>query len=193
MSVVHTLLRGLRSGEPCTYISALRPSFQTSSFRRAMSLMRYMFSTSPLSLMPCSVVFIALRPSRETRFKFGVYQIRDSCGVHPSFTPPRLKLTLGQLLSSGHRLSPVQTPPPQALSCHRRPNWGLSPNCSPFTACRGQSTPDSATKSRLRPLRHQTPFPVHPRHCKTRLPDWRPSVAPPCVRSFSASRSFTLS
>ncbi len=111
----------------------------------------------------------------------------------PDVTHPRLKRDFGRLLSSDRRFSPVRTPPPQALFCHWRPNSGLSTDCSPVTSHRGRSTPDSATKSRLRPLRHQTLFPVHPRHCKKRLPDWRPSVAPPCVRSFSASRSFTLS
>ena len=84
-------------------------------------------------------------------------------------------------------------PPPQALFCHWRPNWGLSTDCSPVTSHRDQITPDSASKSRLRPLRHQTPFPVHPSHCTKPLPDRRPSVVPPCVRSSSASRSFTLS
>ncbi len=167
-------------------------SFYTRSFRRAMSLMRYMFSMSPPSSMPRSVVIIYFRPSRETRFRFGVDQVRVSSVVSAGVTHPHLKPTFWPLLSSGSRFGPRHAPPPQAPSCHCRPESALSPKCSPLTSNRGRFAPDSATKSQLRPLRHQTPFPVHPCHCKKPASDWRPSVGPPCVRSFSASRSFTL-
>ena len=111
-------------------------------------------------------------------------------GPVPTVTHPRLKRDFGRLLSSDRRFSPVQTPPPQASFCHWRPNSALSPKCSLLTSNRGRFPPDLATKSRLRP---PNSISCTPRHCTRRLPDRRPSVAPPCVRSFSASRSFTLS
>ena len=152
------------------------------------------FSTSLTSSMSCSASSSStLRPSRKTRFSLGLDQIRISRAVSPGVTHPRLKRTFWPVLSSGRRFWPRHAPPPQANFCHWRPDSALSPGCSPLTSGRGRFAPDSATKSRPRPLRHQTPFPVHPRHCKKRLADWRPSVAPPCRRSFSAVRSFTLS
>ena len=166
------------------------PASYISSFRRSMSLMR---CTSSPSSMSNSVVIIDSRPSLETRYRFGVQQVRASRPISPGVTHPRLKRTFWPLLSSGRRFGPRHAPPPQALFCHRRPESALSPDCSPLTSSRGRFTPDSATKSQLGPLRHQTPFPVHPRHCTKRLSDWRPSVVPPCVRSFSTARSFTLS
>ncbi len=131
--------------------------------------------------------------SPQTRFSFAFHQVRVSCDVSPGVTHPHLKRIFWPLLSSGRRFGPRHAPPPQACFCHCRPNSTLSTDCSPTTSCRGRFAPDSATKSRLRPLRHQTPFPVHPQYCAKRLVRWRPSVAPPRVRSFSAFELFTLS
>ena len=157
-----------------------------------MSLMRYTFSTSPPSSMPCSVVFIG-----SSSFAGSSFQLRNLPRSTPrpiptGVTHPHLKRTFWPLLSSGLRFCPVHAPPPQALLRHCRPNSALSPDCSPLTSDRGRFAPVSATKSRLRPLRHQTPFPVHPHYCTKRLIDCRPSVVPPCMRSFSAIDLFTL-
>ena len=159
-----------------------------------MSLMWCMFSMSPQSSMSCrsSSSSISCR-SRKTRFSRILQQIRVSRDAGGDVMHPHLKRTFRLVLSSGRRFGPRHAPPPQACFCHWRPNSVLSSKCSLFTSCRGRFAPDLATKSRLRPLRHQTPFPVHPHYCTKGASDKRPCKVPPRVGSFSALRSFTLS
>ena len=88
-----------------------------------------------------------------------------SCHVLGQVMHPHSNRLFRGLMSLGHRPNRSADVIPHVWRCHCRPERTLSESVHRLRPVGRRFTPVPATRSRLRPLCHQTPTPVHPPHC----------------------------